>query len=700
MTLFALMKKTVTGLWFFVIVITGALVLFYFNSIYTNSTQLSISEHSNFNFTQSDFDSHNILKLHGKVDFFYDTLLTPTDFKNNTAPLPSGLITIPGKWNNFKVRNKTINGHGKGTYRFSIIVPKKGWYGLKIKELKSAYSLWVNDEYMGGSGVVSSNKKGMNPCRKRKEYYFLSESKNIEVIIQASNFHHYKGGATDTIIFGSAHHIIDYKNLQIGIEVFIFGILFILFIYHLTLYAYRKKDKSILYFSLLCLAMLLRLGYTGEKILLDIAPFIPWGIAIRFEYISFFTIPIFTVLFAQQLFPYEISQRLVKVISFFCIGFIGVVILTSSTLFSYTPIVFIYTIGIAAFYLLILVFKAVLKKREYSIAIFIGYLIFFIFSINDLLYYSNTIDSAFLMPLGLLSVTFSQAYVLAQKISTAYSKIEVLTDKLTDHSTKLEYLVETRTKVVQNQKTEIERQKNKLQERAEELKITNEQLITLANFKTDMTNMMIHDLKTPLSNIIGFAALPGSIDEFKSIIHSSGWNMQNLIQNILDVEKYQNIKLSLKLSEIKLVDLINKAYDIACFMIYKNHIKFSNLVSENQTLTIDNELILRVFTNIFANATKYVNKDGIIEVSSNITQINGQDFCKINIYNSGEPIPSEKLDLVFHKFVQLEGSDKSISYSTGIGLTFCRMAIEAHGGQIGALSGKEKGVVFWFTLPI
>lgn len=694
------MRKKTIGLWIFIFALIGISVLFYYKSIGNNSTEISIAEKSVFHFSTSNFDSKNIHKLHGEVEFYYDTLLTPNDFHRLAKPVPSGLIEIPGKWNDFKINSEKINGYGKGTYKFEINVPEKGWYGLKITEFKSAYSLWINGEYLGGAGVVSSNKQGMVPSRQRKEYYYLSATDHIEVILQVSNFHHYKGGATETILFGTAQNLINYKNKQIGVETFIFGLLFILFIYHLILYFYRKEDKSILYFSLLCFAMFLRLGFIGEKILLDIASFIPWDIAIRIEYISLYSIGIFAVLFARKLFPNEISRWLVKLISMISIGFIILVLFTSPTIFSYSPAWFIYIIGAAALYLLIMVFVALLRGREYSLSIFIGYFVFFIFSLNDLLNYNHIIDSAFLMPLGLLVVTFSQAYVLAKKMATAYSKIKILSDELTQHANKLESIVEKRTKVVLNQKEKIENQKNELQIRAEELKKSNEQLISLANFKKDMTSMMIHDLKTPLNNIIGFASLPDSFEKYKNIIHTSGWDMQNLIQNILDVEKYESSKMSLNLTRTGLHELVNKAYEIASFMVYNNQIQFTNLCSEDQFVSIDNELIIRVFSNLLSNATKYGNKDGLIEVSSKIIKLDGKEFCRVNIYNSGELIPLEKLDLVFNKYEQLQNVNEGIKYSTGIGLTFCRMAIEAHGGEIGAISSKEKGVNFWFTLPM
>jgi K+-sensing histidine kinase KdpD len=72
----------------------------------------------------------------------------------------------------------------------------------------------------------------------------------------------------------------------------------------------------------------------------------------------------------------------------------------------------------------------------------------------------------------------------------------------------------------------------------------------------------------------------------------------------------------------------------------------------------------------------------------------------VNLHNSGEPIPANIIEEIFDKYTQALSNKKTHSFSSGIGLAFCKMAIDAHAGEIGAISGKEKGVTFWVTLPV
>ncbi|MFZ4707491.1 MAG: sensor histidine kinase [Bacteroidales bacterium] len=75
------------------------------------------------------------------------------------------------------------------------------------------------------------------------------------------------------------------------------------------------------------------------------------------------------------------------------------------------------------------------------------------------------------------------------------------------------------------------------------------------------------------------------------------------------------------------------------------------------------------------------------------------DTVHINMRNYGEPIPEDVLPYIFDKYRHFGKTDNSSTHSTGLGLTFCKMAVEAHGGNIGACCKPEEGCNFWFTLP-
>jgi signal transduction histidine kinase len=98
-----------------------------------------------------------------------------------------------------------------------------------------------------------------------------------------------------------------------------------------------------------------------------------------------------------------------------------------------------------------------------------------------------------------------------------------------------------------------------------------------------------------------------------------------------------------------------------------------------------------VIRNLFVNALKFTPNDGTIRTEVKSTE----EGARVSIQDTGVGIPSHYIRKVFEKFVQVESRE----YSAGLGLAFSKLAVEAHGGQIGVESEEGKGSIFWFTLP-
>lgn len=654
-----------------------------------------ILDYSNIPFSSTSFS-----KLEGEVEFYWDKLLEPSDFEEKNKNLTPHYIEIPSEWNGFEVDGKKIGAFGYGTYRFKIFVPSPGIYSLKISEFESAFHIWINSQDFGGAGEVGTSKKEMRPSWQRQEFDFYVSDDTIEIILQISNFQHRLGGASEPILFGKAESLRRLKSIRLSIETFLLGLLTILVLYHLTLYHYRQKDKSILYFSLLTLSILLRLSTTGEKILIEFFPMIPWGVAVRIEYLSLPLMGIYLTTFLYHMLPNSIPLWFKKSISIMAISISMVILFLPSYIFTYTSLIILALSSFLILGLFIFLFKAVLKKQRNSIGLFLGYLILCLSMINDILFYLHIIQSVFLLPFGLIFLLFIQSIIISKNTSLAYMKVEELSKELEDRAIELEDIVSERTHELIKQNNEIQIQKNKIEDAVTILDQTNKKLLDLNTFKKEMTNMMVHDLKNPLGNIIGLLQLPKMTDNTRKLAINSGREMQELIQNILDVTKYEKTKLAVHYEQVLLYQLVETAYRQNEFMIYINSIKFENLVPKDLKISLDKELIIRVFSNIISNATKYQNQNGIIRVSSELVKENNKDYYKINLFNTGERIPEDKLEAIFDIYHQVYSGYGQHAYSTGIGLTFCKMAVEAHGGKIGVISDEETGVNFWITLPI
>ena len=122
------------------------------------------------------------------------------------------------------------------------------------------------------------------------------------------------------------------------------------------------------------------------------------------------------------------------------------------------------------------------------------------------------------------------------------------------------------------------------------------------------------------------------------------------------------------------------------------------LVPPNDPVMVncDADVVRRVIANLVANALKFTPRSGDVRLS--VRAADGATH--VAVADDGPGIPEDHRERIFEKFGQIEGSKEGRKNSTGLGLTFCKLAIEAHGGVIGVDSPESGGSAFWFELPI
>ncbi|MFC2104706.1 tetratricopeptide repeat protein [Bacteroidota bacterium] len=234
---------------------------------------------------------------------------------------------------------------------------------------------------------------------------------------------------------------------------------------------------------------------------------------------------------------------------------------------------------------------------------------------------------------------------------------------------------------------QIEEQNAEIKAQSEELQTANEKLLELDKYKEELTTMIIHDLKNPLNAIIGLSE--------NDVVKQSGKQMLNMIMNILDVNKFENTEIKIQTSNTSIYELSKLALSQVDLLYHQKSIQLINHI-QNFYVNIDPEIIERVFINLLTNAIKYTPNNGTITLESEEYK---SGFIRIKVSDTGQGIPKEKLHKVFGKFEQVIARKSGLGRSTGIGLTFCKLFVEAHGGEIGVESEEDKGSTFWFTLP-
>ena len=129
------------------------------------------------------------------------------------------------------------------------------------------------------------------------------------------------------------------------------------------------------------------------------------------------------------------------------------------------------------------------------------------------------------------------------------------------------------------------------------------------------------------------------------------------------------------------------------YLSQQKNIKITQVQNQEIIVNTDKELIERVFVNILSNSLKYTKQNGEIKF---YTETSENNAVKIVIEDNGIGISEKDIETIFKKYGQ---SGKKLSYSTGLGLTFCKIAIEEHGGEIKIESEENKGTKIWFLIP-
>jgi PAS domain S-box-containing protein len=240
-------------------------------------------------------------------------------------------------------------------------------------------------------------------------------------------------------------------------------------------------------------------------------------------------------------------------------------------------------------------------------------------------------------------------------------------------------------------------------------------LVELDRAKSDFVSMASHELRTPLTVINGYISLfssgeLGDIDRpdlahYKMVltqIQRSTQRLNNLVEDLLDVSRIEQGRLTLNLIQLNLAQLIEEVIEeMKVRAVSKQHaLLVSNVNSSILDLPLlvaaDSEKLRQIMINLIDNAIKYTPDEGIIDVSF---RRSGKEAV-VSISDSGVGIPKNLLSRIFEKFQRLEGSYVKDSQGTGLGLYIVKELVKAHGGRIWVDSRVGEGSVFSFSLPI
>lgn len=228
----------------------------------------------------------------------------------------------------------------------------------------------------------------------------------------------------------------------------------------------------------------------------------------------------------------------------------------------------------------------------------------------------------------------------------------------------------------------------------------------LEKMRDDMTHMIIHDLRTPLTAVImGMQTLEVTGDlnedqqEMRDIALQGGENLLGLINDLLDISKMESGSMPLDESTLSAAELVAGAVGQIERLAKSHQLTVVQQISAGlPRFQGDETKLRRTLVNLLGNAIKFTPESGILTIGVQFGE--NRKSLVFSVRDTGEGIPSEAFERIFEKFGQVESREGGRLMSTGLGLTFCKLAVEAHGGRIKVDSIQGKGSIFSFTIPL
>ncbi|MCB1310216.1 MAG: hypothetical protein KDK30_18655, partial [Leptospiraceae bacterium] len=606
-----------------------------------------------------DFERDGIVAFKGTVEFYWQSLLAPSDFSGRT--IPSRFVEIPAYWNGTTVDGRELGSDGYATYRWTVVLPSEMEQRLAVKilEMGSAYRLYANGKLVAANGVVGRTADSMQPYTLPGIFLLPETGDQLEFVLQVSNFHHRFGGARFPIRLGVFTRILDARETALNVDMFLFGCLMMMSIYHLGLYLQRRKYVPPIYFSIFCFLIALRTILTGERYFFQLFPGFNWEIGQKMEFICYYAaVPVFAT-FLYETFQEEFSIKMARAIQIITPIFLLIVLFTPARIFGQTSAAYqIITLIMFLYALYVLVLASAHKKTGARSFLF-GIVVFLCTFVNDVLYSYGILQTGYYIPFGVVTFISSQAFLLSRRFSNAFSTIEHWSESL----------------------------EQKVAERTRDLNAALEMAEINARVKSEFLANMSHEIRTPMNAVLGFTelALEGDlkpeIREYLQIVERRGRDLQVLINDILDLSKIEAGRMEIKYTPVTVRELTGEIVQLFTPAVREKGLDIVyQVASDVPELIFGDEVRLRqLLMNLVSNAIKFTEQGSITILIKPVldSSITGDRVrLYFSVSDTGIGIPPDKQSLIFDSFTQADGSTSRKYGGTGLGLHICKNLVE------------------------
>lgn len=221
----------------------------------------------------------------------------------------------------------------------------------------------------------------------------------------------------------------------------------------------------------------------------------------------------------------------------------------------------------------------------------------------------------------------------------------------------------------------------------------------LEQLRDNLVHMIVHDMRSPLMGITAYLQIveeDGGVldDQLLDDIHQAracSESLTSMVNDVLDVSRLESNALPLELAPVELRTVVAEGVALLGGVTSDHPIR----ILGTAVVPCDAQVMARVVSNLVGNSVKFAPAGSAIDV-----QIEAQDGgARVEVLDLGPGVPFELQEVIFEKFKQYDRGGRGRLPRAGLGLTYCKLAVEAHGGRIGVEMREGGGSRFWFTLP-
>ncbi|WP_042224816.1 hybrid sensor histidine kinase/response regulator [Oceanobacillus manasiensis] len=613
-----------------------------------------IADNGVLDLRQGQLEDRLTIPLLGKWKFYPDVLLDKALLK---TPDNGAYSTFPNGWNKIPHHSD----YTVGTYHLKILLPKSSAtvdYGIRMPIIQSASKLFIDGVEIGGSGNPSTKLSEYAPLKVPYTVSFRSEKDAVDMTIQVAHGKYpIRSSEVGVVKFGYAEAINKETAFSVISQIVVLAVLGVVAIFTAFLYFFGKRPKSLLYFFLLLIAAMFMILLDVDKFLLKLMP-IPYEISVKLLFLVYTSIASFMLLFFKHLLPEFANKTLLNWFLAACMVYVGFIILAPVSYILKASFLLGIVLLTTTCFITVQFYKATKNQLEDVL-----YLLLSAAAItNNVIWaiiYSNTTIERFFYPVDLLITIFLFSAFWLKRFFRNVHRIERLSEEL----------------------LEADKRKDAF----------------LANTS--------HELRNPLHSMIniGHSLLHNKENKLNvqdrqdlALLVTVGKRMSSMINDLLDLGKIKEKKLSLKLKPVHLQAITAGVVDMLLYLVEDRPVRIKNNISRDARIVIaDENRLIQILINLLHNSIKYTEK-GTITISAEYLE----NKAVISVSDTGIGMRKDRIHSIFQPYEQGVEDNIDVRGGVGLGLTITNQLVKLHGGEMKVLSEVHKGSVFSFSLPL